>query len=238
MSNASSGWWLLVAIAGVSGVFNLIVAAEKFNRRFRSPFFTPWLSLGLWWWVLLQLVLPSIVFWLLFGASIQPPIASDKFPDLVTKAITVGLGFNAFVNANIDLGFTGVPFSEFYFLLTRLAFRQIEASQRGRLTDFKSELRQELSQTSNQFESGLAWLRDYFEGDSSLRTEEERNFLTRIEAARTMTPQIEQIGAIVRLLLDVRSKDCLSALKQFGCSDSFLQKYFPKKFAKSKAPKP
>jgi hypothetical protein len=106
------GDWRLVVVLGAAGIFNLIVAAEKFNRKLQSPFFTPWLSLGLWWWLVLQIGLPIAFFWLLFGSSIQPPIVSEKFPDLLTKAITVGLGFASFVNANIDLGFAGVPLNE------------------------------------------------------------------------------------------------------------------------------
>ncbi len=102
------------------GIFNLIVAYEKFNRKCRSPFFTPWSSSGFWLWALLQVSLPGICFWLLYGATIKSPINLSW--DLVTKAITVGLGFTAFVNANIDLGFVGVAVGDVYFWLpTRLS---------------------------------------------------------------------------------------------------------------------
>ena len=177
-------WLPLIAVAGLAGLFNLLVASEKFNHKFRSPFFKPWTSLGLWWWILIQLSLPTACFWLLFGSSLKLPITAD----LITKAITVGLGFTPFVNANIDLGFAGLPLGEFYFALTQLAYRQVSANQRGTLANFKSDLQQELSQNTSQLETALDYLKNYFEGDPSLRIEEERDFLKRIEATRTTTP--------------------------------------------------
>lgn len=233
-----SQWWILAIIAGLAGLFNLIVASEKFNRKFRSPFFTPWSSLGLWWWILLQLCLPTVFFWLLFGSAIQQPIAPEKFPDLVTKAITFGLGFTPFVNANIDLGFAGLPLGEFYFVLTQLAYRQIEAGQRGRLAAFQTDLQQELSQNPNQLEAGLNYLKNYLKDDTSRKLEEERELLKQIEAAQAQTSQKEKIDAIVSLLREVRAKDYFDALKRFGCGDSFLQQYFPKQLSKSKPPNP
>jgi hypothetical protein len=228
------GEWLpLIAVAGLAGIFNLIVASEKFNRKFRSPFFTPWTSIGLWWWVLIQLSLPTIFFWLLFGSAVKLSVT----PDLVTKAITFGLGFTPFVNANIDLGFAGVPLGDFYFALTQLAYRQIAASQVGRLADFKTDLRNELSQHASQLELGLNHLKGYFEGDPSLRIEEERKLLERFETARSQTAIEKQIDATVSLILEVRSRDYPRILQRFGCN-TVLQTYFPKKAPRSNMPKP
>ncbi|KAM3092174.1 hypothetical protein ACKFKG_23025 [Phormidesmis sp. 146-35] len=234
----SLGEWLpLVAVAGLAGLFNLIVAYEKFNRKCRSPFFSPWLSLGLWWWVLLQVSLPTLFFWLLFGSSIKPPVT----PDLVTKAITFGIAFTPFVNANIDLGFAGVPLGEFYFLLTQPAYSQMASAQAGKLAEFISDLETELNrQATIQLEAGFTYLKNLFRSDFALKYKEveQQKLLERVKAARIQTSQPQQIDEITSLLLEVRSRDCFSALKRFGCSDTFLQKYFPKKFAKSKAPKP
>lgn len=226
-------WLPLIVVAGLAGIFNLIVAAEKFNRKFRSPFFAPWLSLGLWWWVLIQLSLPIGVLWLLFGSLFKPPVTLD----FATKAIAVGLGFTAFVNANIDLGFVPVPLSDFYLVLTRLAFRQIEAGQRGKLAAFQVDLHQELSQNSSQLDAGLNYLKYYFRDDSSRKLEEERELLKQIDAAQNQTSYKEKVDVIVSLLRELRSQDYFDALKRFGCRDPFLQQYFRKQFSRSNSPK-
>ena len=228
MMQAWLGEWLqLIAIASLAGILNLIVAAEKFSRKVRSPFFTPWTSPGLWWWVLLQLSLPTIFFWLLFGSTVKLPVTSD----LVTKAITFGLAFTPFVNANIDLGFAGLPLSDFYFWLTWLAYGQISASQQGKLTDFKADLREELSRNGSRLDAGLKYLKDYYQGDPSLRIEEERKLLEQIETARSQNSQEEKIDGIVRLILGVRAQHYPGVLKRFGCNE-VIQQYFPEKTSK------
>lgn len=233
MMQAWLGEWLpLIAVASLAGILNLIVAAEKFNRKFRSPFFTPWTSPGLWW-VLLQLSLPTAFFWLLFGSTVKLPVT----PDLVTKAITFGLGFTPFVNANIDLGFAGLPLSDFYFWLTWLAYGQISASQQGKLTDFKADLREALGRNSSRLDAGLKYLKDYYQGDPSLRLEEERKLLEQIETARSQNSQEEKIDGIVRLILEVRAQDYPRVLRRFGC-DEVIQLYFTKKTSKPNLPTP
>ncbi len=227
-------WLPLMAVASLAGIINLINASTKFNRKVRSPFFNPWQSPGLWWWVLVQVSLPIGFVWFLFGPLFKPPLNID----FIFKAITVGLSFTAFTNANIDLGVVPFPLSDFYLALTHIAFRQIEASQRGKLAAFYSDLQQELSQNSSQFEAGLNYLKNYFKDDSSRKLEEERELLKQIEVAQAQTSQKDKIDLMISLLRDVRSKDYFDALKRFGCPDSFLRRYFPQQFAKANSPKP
>ncbi len=221
------GTWLPVAaVALLTGVFNLLIAYEKFARDCRSPFFAPWKSIGLWWWVLLQLFLPMACLWLLYPASLQTPITLD----IVLKAITVGLGFTAFVNANIDLGFAGVPLDKFYFALTQLAYQQIAARQSGKLAAFTTDLEVELLQPSATPISGLNYLRNYFQRDFALRRkpEEQQQLLSQVDQTQTITAQPEQAQAITSLVLEIRNRDCLAVLKRLGCREPFLKTYFPK----------
>lgn len=122
-------WLPVLLVALLSGVFNLIVAYAKFDRDIRSPFFRPLKSIGFWLWLLLQLAIPGIIFWMIYGPTIKTiPAANPKdLPaheitiDLITKAITLGIGFTAFVNSKIDLGFAGLSLHDLSSNLTKPA---------------------------------------------------------------------------------------------------------------------
>jgi hypothetical protein len=225
-------WALVISVALLSGVFNLIVAYYKFDREIRSPFFNPKISFGFWLWIFLQLAIPAIIFWLLYGATIETIPKSENnvttithkiTPDLITKAITVGMGFTAFVNANLDLGFAGVPLDKFYFGLTQLTYQLIAAKENQKLASFTTDLEQELIQPTIQIPAGLNYLKNYFQRDFALKRNpvEQQALLDRITQART-DPQV-----IPSLILSVRRRDTLETLKRFGCQPKFLDIYFP-----------
>lgn len=116
-----------------------------------------------------------------------------------------------------------------------LAYGQISASQRGKLTDFKADLRDELTQNSSRLDSGLNYLKDYFKGDPSLRIEQERQLLEKIETAKNSMPLHEKVDTVATLILEVRTQDYPRVLRRFGC-DGIMKAYFPQKISKSSTP--
>jgi hypothetical protein len=216
----------LVGVALLAGFFNLLIAYQKFARDFRSPFFTPWKSWGFWLWFLLQLGLPMVFFWLLYPSSLTPPITLDT----AFKAITVGFGFTAFVNANIDLGFAGIPLDKLYGRLNQIACNLIASQQTSKLAQFTTDLEAELLEPTANITAGLTYLTNYFKQDFALKRDpdEQKSLLDRVNQARSLSDPTQQAQAIVPLILEIRSRDCRTTLERFGCRESFLRTYFPK----------
>ena len=226
-------WLPILGVAILSGVFNLIVAYSKFDRDTRSPFFTPLKSIGVWLWLILQLSIPAILFWMLYGPTIKGVsdpatqiVTHEITIDLITKAITLGIGFTAFVNSKIDLGFTGLSLNDFFTPLTRFIFQIIASKQTIKLTNFTTDLETELIQPSIKLIEGLNYLKNYFQHDLALKLDpiEQQKLLDRI------TNVGNDPKAITSLILEVRSRDCLEVLKRFSCQNVFLKTYFPKRF--------
>jgi hypothetical protein len=229
-------FWPWLAIAVIPGCFNLVIAYEKLDRDCRSPFFKPWQLVSFWGWIAIQILLPGLFFWLLNNVSAKPTIN----PELFGKAVLSGLGFVAFVNANIDLGFQPIPLDKIYSFFTYLVYRRIAAMQTGRMAAFLSELQDALA-TKNltQIESGLQYLANYARADFALKDEERQKMLTQIEQIRTQTVLLDQAKAITTLLIQgVRRRDYPEVLKRFGCEDVFLKANSPKQVQSALPPKP
>jgi hypothetical protein len=226
-------WGAVLGVALLSGVFNLIVAYAKFNRDIRSPFFSPLKSIGFWLWLILQLSIPAIVFWIIYGPTIKaiPNPATNTIThevnlDLITKAITLGIGLTAFINSKIDLGFAGLSLSDVSSYLTQTIYGIIARKHSGKLAKFASDLESELARSPVKYNDGFKYLRNYFQYDFALKWNptEQQKLLDRITQAGT-DPE-----AITSLILEVRSRDITEALLRFGCRDAFLKSYFPKQF--------
>lgn len=227
-------WLPVLLVALLSGGFNLIVAYAKFDRDIRSPFFRPLRSIGFWLWLLLQLAIPAMIFWIIYGPTIKTiPAANPKdLPsheitiDLITKAITLGIGFTAFVNSKIDLGFAGLSLHDLSSNLTKPIYQIIARKHNRTLAGFTTDLEDDLTQPTIDLSAGLKYLRNYFEYDFALKWDpiEQRKILDRITNAGN-DPK-----AITSLILEVRSRDCIDVLQRFNCSKNFLKSYFPKQF--------
>jgi hypothetical protein len=215
-----------VSVASFAAIFNLLIAYQKFARDFRSPFFTPWKSWGFWVWFIVQASLPMGIFWLLYPTSLTPPITQDS----IFKAITVGFGFTAFVNANIDLGFAGIPLDKLYGRLNQIASNLIASQQTRKLAEFTTDLETELTEPTATLNAGLTYLTNYIQQDFALQRDpvEQKTILDRITQTKALNNPLQKAQSIVPLILEIRSRDCLATLKRFGCRDSFLQTYFPK----------
>ncbi len=217
-------WWPWILVALIPGIFNVLVAYKRLDKECQFyPFFRPYQSFGFWIWLLINLILPALTFWMLYSVATKPAIN----PDLVTKAIVLGLVFTALVNAYVDTGFFGVDLKQFYSFLTGLAYGPIAAGQNLRSTNFWIDFQTELSQGNQNLEEILDFLEEYLLNDVSLTVEDKQNYQKQIAQARTVTPRREQVK-IIKSLMFIRRRDLPTVLKRFGCSDAFLHHYFGK----------
>lgn len=208
----------------ISGILNLLVAYQKLYRDCRSPLFNPWRSFGFWWWVVVQLTLPSLIFY--FFAKIPSKPAVDF--SLYWTAILVGFFFTLFVNANADLGFISFSIDKIYAFLNELAYSSIAAGQTAQLADFKQDLKQELMQNPLNLDNGLNWMRDYFSEDITLKNNptEQSKLFVKVEQTLVENKLEEKVAAAISLVMKVRRKDCKRMLTRFNSSEFFIKKYF------------
>ena len=217
-------WWPWLAVSFVASVFNLLVAYRHLVKKCsRLPFFQPWKSWGVWWWVGVQLVLPAGLFWLLYSLSCKPQVGWG----LVGLAITFGLVFTSLVNAYVDTGFFGINIKDVYDILTQPAYQQIANSEQLRATEFWIDFQTDLLKHSSNALTSLDFLEEYFQNDVSLTPEERQNYHDRIANARALTSFPEQVKAI-KALMEVRRQNLPTVLKGIGCSSSYIKKYFPR----------
>jgi hypothetical protein len=217
-------WWPWIPPILLSGIFNLLVAYQKLYRDCRSPFFNPWLSFGFWFWVMVQLGLPALVFCFYGKISSKPTVDFS----LYWTAILVGFFFTVFVNADADLGFTNFPVDKIYSFLTGLAYGKIASEQTGKLANFRADLREELLQNSTYLNEGLSYLKDYFQSDFAVNNPKEQSeLIAQVARALAQSTDLEKANEAISLILRVRRKDCPQVCRRFSCSQKFLQDYFP-----------
>jgi hypothetical protein len=209
----------------ISGIFNLLVAYQKLYRDCRSPLFNPWRLFGVWWWVIVQLTLPGLIFFVYAKIPTKPAVDIS----LYCTAVSVGFFFTLLVNANADLGFTNFPISidKISDFLNKLAYKSIASGQTVLRANFKQDLKQALMQNQLNLDNGLNWIKDYFSEDIMLKDDpkEQRKLLTEVEQALAEDKPEEKVAAAIALVMKIRRKDCQQLLKRFGSEDS-LKKYF------------
>ncbi len=225
-------WLLIGAAASLSGVFNVLVALKQFRNISKNLiFFEPARSVGFWVWVGVQMLLPAIAFllWVTEFFKAQPEIESMLFP----KAIGVGVGFTAFLNARTETGFLTINIQSIYKGLAQFGFELIANQETLRTSRFWRALKLELHQPYINLEQGLQSLQGYFEEDISLKLpeqlpEREKLLTTVKQAQKPGTGSIkEKVDLISTLLKNVRRDDIIGLLKDFHCSDRFLQETIP-----------
>jgi hypothetical protein len=217
-------WGSHIAIALLAGLINLPITIKKLlNKCEALPFFKPLRTIAFLWWILVNLALPAIVFWLFYSLSNKPAV--DR--DLVMKAITFGLIFTALANARVDTGFTGINIEKIYNYLTQFTYDRIAASQTRETAAFWTDFENDLNQYQPDVSEGLNYLENYFLGDVSLDEAAKQEYQTRIDRARQISDRVEQIKSI-RNLIVIRRRDLPEALKRFKCSSAFLDEYLPK----------
>ena len=227
--------WLLIGLASlIAGIFNLSVALKQFRELSKGLiFFQPWRSVGFYVWVLVQMLLPAIVFllWVTEFFEVQPQLEFMLF----LKAVGVGVGFTAFLNARTETGFLTIDIQSIYKNLSSFGFELIARQETLRTSRFRVSLEKELQHSYITLEEGLRNLRAYFQADLSLklseRVTERQQLLDDIDRALKSDQSSEKIKVSIRLLLDdVRQNDVMPLLKRFCCNDGFLQDHIPHQF--------
>jgi hypothetical protein len=175
--------WLKAML--LCGSINAIVAYRRLYEDAKSPFFKPWKFFGFYIWLLIEISIPAIFFWF-YGKVGGKPDANSEF---YISAITVGFFFTILVNSNSDLGFVSFSIDKFYGELRRLAYNQIASTQTAKLTRFKQQLKQHLTQNTTAAISALDYLKDYVNSDVALKLDEQArlDYLQQIQSALQQT---------------------------------------------------
>lgn len=220
-------WLPLVAIAAIPGILNTLVASVDLDEKCRElPFFEPYKIPGVWLWVAIQGLLPTLLFWGAFNLPARPPIDQK----LLLQAIASGVGFVTLLNAEVKIGAERFDIKAYlYEPLVKIAFWLIERNQRGRAANFWTEVKDELNQIGN-LSTGLDYLEEYFTIQVEPRSY--KNYDERLIEAASITDRREQVRAIMSLLKEVDRRDLIFTLHRFGCSDRLFSRYFPQKFRK------
>lgn len=223
--------WLVIGLASLlTGIVNLPVALKELRNTCRGLiFFEPQKSLGFWLWLAVQLLFPSVIFliWVTNLFTTKPAIDFALF----FKAIGAGAGFVAFLNARMDAEFFKLDIKSLYSELVRVGYRIIATEETDRTRKFLVALDQELRQNQADLAQGLRSLKFYFEAD--ITSEEKEKLITTIDQALSESRE-KQIEAILTLVKAIRRRDLVSILQEFGCSESLLMQYFPKRIEAAK----
>jgi len=212
----------LIPVILIPGLLNLFVAFNQLAKDCQSlPFFKPHKTPGVWLWVIFQIMLPCLFFFLMFSQSLNSKIDTD----LYGKAVSFGFGFVAFMNSTIDTGLIApIDIKTFYTTLVRLAYNLIASKENARTAIFWSNFRTTLINSQKDLNDGLNFLESYFTKDISLSKQEKEDSVNRLKNIRTMNDRNIQVGAI-EALMNVRRKDLPYVLKAFGFDDGFMDQY-------------
>lgn len=214
---------LYVIIAFLSGSINCLVAWFELDKKCRClPFFEPLKTFGFWLWSFIQIAVPSLVFWYIFIVfpNAEPPI------DLVLafQSLTTGLIFSAVLNASTEIGTLSINIKPLHDLFLEISYQLIACQYISRTAKFWFKLEQELNQGSIDIRNGLLYLEQYFSNDFSLSAIKKQEIQNQLQTISQLTQATEKIKAILTLFkTEIRRKDLPRTLKNFNCSDRFLQ---------------
>lgn len=225
----TSQWVSYLLITSIPGVINLIAASQELGKKCRSlVFFQPLQSPGVYFWALLQLLAPSVLFWYMFELDPQVPITRELLPELLSEASGLGVGFVALLNATTEVGSIPIKIKPIYNFFVEMAYDQIAKKQTRYAASFWRQVEVELATfQTEQIADGLAYLEDYFNVDISLDDEETELYKKKIKKVREQSEQVEQIRLLKSLLLkEVRRADLANVLQEFGFTENRVQQLF------------
>ncbi|MDX2097321.1 MAG: hypothetical protein SFW36_06050 [Leptolyngbyaceae cyanobacterium bins.59] len=215
--------WPWVIVALIPGEINLMVAFKQLADDCKFlPFFEPYQSWGVWWWSLVQLASPSLLFWMMANLGSKPAIDYD----LITQAIGFGIGFVTVLNSRTDTGFFTLNLKIVYARFVAVAYALIASKETRRTAAFWTDVERQLNLATDLSE-GLDFLENYFRTDVSLTPEEKANRQQRLVEVRQKASRPEQAEAILALM-DVRRRDLPDVLQRFQATPELLKKYFPR----------
>ena len=221
-------WLPYIGIATIPGIVNIIVALKEFDKKCRFlPFFKPHKSLGFWVWAFIQFLFPSFLFWLVATLSNKPNINLE----LIFKALSLGIGFVAVLNASTEIGSWAVKIKPIYDFFIEIPYQLIAAQENSRTAEFWTKLELEINQNYIDTIQGLNYLEQYFINDLSLNQLKKEDYQKKIEQFRNKAIKEKPVKDIIILIKNVRRKDLYATLKKFNFSDTFIDEifYFSKK---------
>ncbi|NEO86127.1 MAG: hypothetical protein F6J87_18005 [Spirulina sp. SIO3F2] len=213
-----SQWLGYLLIAAIPGMINLIAASQELGKQCRAlVFFQPLRSPGVYFWVVLQLLAPSILFWYMFELDPTKSLTLESLPELLSEAFLLGVGFVAILNSTTEVGSIPIKIKPIYSFFVEIAYDQIAKQQTRHTAYFWRQVEVDLeTYPAEQIVAGLAYLEDYFIVDISLDEEETESYRGKLEKARQNEESKAQIKLIKDLLKDVRRADLAIALQEFG----------------------
>lgn len=210
--------FLYFLIALIPGVINLIAASQELGQRCRSlVFFQPLRSPGVYFWALLQVLAPSVLFWYTFKLEPSQPLTLALLQKLLPEAFTLGVGFVAILNSTTDVGPIPIKIKPIYSFFVGIAYDQIANRQTRNTAYFWRQIEVDLAASAaDKIEAGLAYLENYFIVDISLDDEETEVYRSKLAKVREEQDSQEQIKLIKNLLKEVRRADLAIALQEFS----------------------
>jgi len=198
-----------------------MVAFQELDEECRFlPFFEPYKNFGVWLWALFQLLLPSLLFWVMAALSSRPV----DFLELIIEALLFGFGFVAILNSRTEIGTRIYNLKNIYIIVVGVAYQMIARDQTSRTAQFWTDVEAGLRE-SQDLMPGFRFLENYFASDISIPLEEKESFQIRILDAQTGS-EGQRIRGAKNLLRDVRRRDLPEALRRFSSSKSVRTKYF------------
>jgi hypothetical protein len=130
----------------IPGMMNLLNSQHEFKLKVaRYPIFKAQRSVGFWVWLIVQLILPSVLFLLLFSELNSPRNDFLSFLKLYIQAMLVGIGFVGAVNSTTYLGELGVlNIKSLYCFFLKICFQLIDNEEDNRNSLFWEEFGQML----------------------------------------------------------------------------------------------
>lgn len=214
-------WNLNVILALLAGFTNCLVAWIELDKKCRClPFFEPQKSFGFWLWVSLQVSIPSLLFWYIFSLNSKPEI--DLI--LIFQALSTGIIFNAVLNASTEIGTFSINVKLFYDLILQEVYDSINSQYISKTAEFWVQLNQELNQNYINNDTGLLYLEQYFSNNISLDRDKKEELQNKLKNIRDLTQKTDKIRETISIFkAEVRRKDLPRTLKNFNCSDRFLE---------------
>jgi hypothetical protein len=199
------------------------------------PFLQPQRNIWIWIWGIAQVGFAGLVCWFLLDlANEATPNTWNEALLMWFKAVLVGIGFNAVLNADEATDFLGLNLGAIYKSVTKPIALQIHATQ-PRTDRFWFELQKHLAALKlDQIDNGMKLLREKFNNSKKISPEQRQELLIAVQQIRDATiPISERPEAILELLkYSVPRRSLPEILAVLGCEDSFVKRHVPKRSQK------
>ena len=205
-----------LGIALIPGIVNLLAAFDELDKQAKFlVFFRPSRSLGFWLWLLVQLLLPGVLFWYWLDL---PNKSIDDFDTkfIIEEAVAKGLIFIAVVNSSVEIGSLPINIKTFYNAVIQQIFRLIDRRQAAVTSEFWTEFEEALlASEPGDLQRGLKYLENYFTRGLRL-PQEKKDYREKLQKVRDESDRERKVSALIDVM-DVRRRDLTRALGWFHC---------------------